>query len=284
MHALPPAPETASRTGTGKRTMADRISYTPLGESRADPATADFFMMDGLLDSRMSSGHPSNGDFYDEDVNVYLAGLLTGMVDARGEAADLVVPYDADLFELVRREPEPRVNFRRYRANADFILVSLGLFAGPAGRPPAAPALRITNESYAGRGAAYYAMAASYARETFRGPTAIGEVMEKLSRGFRTYVRILSVMKSERLDLLPRLSDGELYHLQRSALEEERRSCIPAARDEFLDAWSRHRKEGSHGSLASLEDAARRLRELDPGFSFEIDDIKLGNGHGTIVS
>jgi hypothetical protein len=264
--------------------MGDRISYTPLGESGAGPVPADYFMIDNLLDSRMSSGHPSNGDFYDEDVNVYLAGLLTGMVGARGETAGLVVPYDADLFELVRREPDPRVNFRRYRVNADFILVSLGLFAGPAPRlvPPAA--LRISNETYSGRGAAYYAMAASYARETFRGPSAIGEVMEKLSRGFEIYVRILSVMKSERLDLLPRLSDGELFHLQRSVMAEEKRSLIPAARDEFLDAWSRHRDEGSASSLAALEQAAGRLRELDPEFRLEIDDLKPGNRDGKIVS
>lgn len=264
--------------------MADRISYTPLGESGAGPAPADFFMIDRLLDGRMSSGNPSNGDFYDEDVNIYLAGLLTGMVCGHEEAARLVVPYDADLFELVRAEPDPRVNFHRYRVNADFLLVSLGLFGGPPGRPCQSPALRIGRESYAGRGSTYYGMAASYARETFRGPSAIGDVMGKLSLGFETYVRILSVMKSESLDLVPRITEGELYHLQRSVLDEERRALIPAARDEFLDAWSRHRDEGSTRSFADLARAAKRLRELDPEFRFEIGRTGAGDGHGTIES
>jgi hypothetical protein len=264
--------------------MAQRISYTPVGEGGAGPAPADFFMIDHLLESRMSSGHPSNGDFYDEDVNVYLAGLLTCMVGAHEETTGLVVSYDADLFELVRNEKDPRVNFRRYRANADFLLVSLGLFAGPGARTCQSPALGITNESYAGRGAAYYGMAASYAREAFRGPSAIGEVMEKLSRGFGTYVRILSVMKSEYLDLVPRLSEGEMYHLRRSVLEEERRAMIPAARDEFLDSYSRHRDEGTKESLADLRRAATRLRELDPSFEFDMDGMTDGGRHGTIGS
>lgn len=249
--------------------MAERISYIPVGERGGGAAPADFFMIDRLLDSRMSSGHPSNGEFYDEDVNVYLAGLLTGIVRAPAETAGLVVPYDADLFELVRREPDPRVNFRRYRANADFLLVSLGLFGGPAGRPCSSTVPRPTRESYAGRGASYYGLAASYARETFRGPSAIEAIMEKLSRGFGTYVRILSVMRGEYLGLRARLSDGELYHISRSALDGERRALLPEARDRFLDAYSRHREERTEGSLAELDRAAARLRELDSGFEFD---------------
>lgn len=251
-------------------------AYTPVGGKVSRPVPTGFYMLDRLLSSRIDCAYPSNRERYDEDVNIYLAGLLTALIysERHEQMARLVVPYDGELLELARRERDPRMNFQRYRANADFLLAYLGVFDNPTDVRPAPVSYRhMSREAYIGRGAAYYRLAWSYCMQAFRRRSAVSDVMEKLSRGFERYVRILSAMRGEYLNILPRLSDGEFYHLQRSILDEDRRRLIPAARDAFLDALSRLRRERSAEARIGLEERARELGSLDPSFRFDPDKL-----------
>jgi len=254
--------------------MAATSVYTPIGGKARGAVPSGFFMLDLLLETRSGCGYPSNREFYDEDVNVYLADLLTALVytERHAEMARLVVPYDVDLFELVARERDPRMNLLRYRVNGDFLLACLGIFDNPTTVRPAAESYRrLSRETFIGRGAAYYRLAWAYAVRTFRGPSALGEVMAKLSRGFERYVGVLGAMKGEYFNIFPRLGDGEIYHLQRSVLDEDRRRLLPAARDAFLDAFSRLGRERTREAREELERAVAELRELDPAFRFDLD-------------
>lgn len=241
----------------------------PLFRVTREPA--GFFMMDSFLRSRLERNFATNSDVFDEDVNVYIADLLTGFSDPRYHeaAASLVTPYDLGLNERIERAGDSRQRYRIYRINADFLLVSLGIFDNPKrSRPGSRAHLNLTRKSYIGRGKSYYRLAESYLRKAAFGKTATSEVLGKLSEGFENYVKVLGYMKGEYLNLFERISSGEFYHLERSVLNLDREKELRALRDRFLDAYSRYMKDRDFSSREELERAARDIRLLDPSFTF----------------
>lgn len=252
--------------------MESSTVYRPVGKGNTRPSPAYYYMMDNLLECRKESGFPSNREFFDEDVNVYLAGLLTSHVfgSAAGTTAGMIMPYDIPLFEAARDETDPRRRFNIYRANADHLLVRLGVFDNPSGRRPgSATHMTLTREAWIGRGKTYYRLAWACAAETFRRPTAIGNVMGKLSSGFERYVGVLSTMRSSCLNMIPRISNGEMFHLERSVLEEDRKKEVAALYDRFLDAWTTYRRSRTPDDRKKLDMVSEELKKADPSFSFD---------------
>jgi len=229
-------------------------------------------MIDNLLECRKEDGFPSNRDFFDEDVNVYLAGLLTSHIygSSAASTSGTIMRYDIPLFEAISGEEDPRKRFTIYRANADDLLLRLGVFDNPDGRRPgSASRITLTRETWIGRGASYYRLAWASAAETFRHPTAIGDVMGKLSTGFERYVGILSSMRSSCLNMIPHISDGEMFHLEREVIDEDRKKEVAALYDRFLDAWNAYRRSGGQEDRKRLETVSVELKRSDPSFSFD---------------
>lgn len=254
-----------------------RISntYTAIGPEK-DRGTSNtyFFMMNNLLYSRIESGFPSNDEYFDEDVNVYLAGLLASMIDPayHAAAARYIRTYDIQLYELVEAMEHDYTKYQAYKTNADFLLVSIGIFDNPLRmRQRSIPHMSNPRATYIGRGMAYYNLAESYCRETYRRNTAVGTVLGKLSSGFEKYLGILSLMRSEYLNLYRRITNGELYHLGHSIEHAGNRNERGILYDEFLDAYSSYRRKPSPESERVLDDLACRIRKLDPAFRFEMD-------------
>ncbi len=249
-------------------------AYAPISGSRvASPEKAHYFLMNALLYSRVEAGYPTNCERFDEDVNVYLAGILAERISPRGAAGP--PPLDAALFEAAERAGGPRPRFELYRASADALLVALGVFRNARGRRPgSAPHLSLPVRAYIGRGKTYYAVAASLAAALHRRPTAVVEVLEKLSRGFERYVDVLSYLGGEYLGIMRGLSTGELYHLERSAASARPRAGIGEAYDRFLDCYSSYRRNPSADAKRSLAAAVERLRELDPSFAFDMESFE----------
>ena len=252
--------------------MESSTAWRPVGRGRKRPSPAYYYMMDNLLDCRKESGFPSNRECFDEDVNVYLAGLLTSNIFGGYDSttASIIVPYDIPLFEIASGEDDPRRRFNIYRGNADDLLLRLGVFDNPQGRRPGSAAhMAMTREAWIGRGKSYYRQAWSCAAETFRRPTAIGDIMGKLSGGFEHYVEILSAMRSSCLNMIPHISDGEMFHLGKSVMAEERKKEIAALYDRFLDAWTAFNRSEGSVERTRLEKISEELRKADPSFSFD---------------
>lgn len=259
--------------------MALSTAFTPLGKADPESTRTCFFMMNNLLYSRMESGFPSNDEYFDEDVNVYIADLLTSLIQPEHHENLLkyVVPYDLSLFEKFDGENDPRMKFNAYRTNADFLLLSLGLFDNPKRvRPNSAVHMKMSPLSYIGRGKTYYSLAQSYLVQATCKQSAMADVMGKLSRGFEKYVKILSVLRSEYFNIIGRISDGELFHLENSAREEENSREIGSLYDEFLDAYSEYKKSGSDIARQAVDDAVEKLRAHDPSFNFNLDESAHG--------
>ena len=73
-------------------------------------------------------------------------------------------------------------------------------------------------------------------------------------------------MRSSCLNVLPSISDGEMFHLERSVLAEDRKKETAALYDALLDAWNVFRKSGSPEDREKLEKISGELGESDPSF------------------
>lgn len=258
-----------------RNTMAVSTRYTPLRITRTpSPEEAYFFMMNSLLHSRMEAGFPSNDICFDEDVNVYLASLLTSLIFPQGDDDGTrgVLSGDALLFETAEAAFGAREKYRMYRRSADRILISLGIFKNARlKRPDSVPHLALSDAAHIGRGKSYYAIARAYATQVHRRNTAIGDVLGKLSDGFERYLGVLSLMGGEHLNIFKQLSDGELFHLESAPRPMEKSAELALRYDRFLDLYSSYLANKSARTKEALIEAAREIRAMDPSFEFDID-------------
>ncbi len=246
--------------------------YIDLKESSRSIQPTYYFMINCLLYSRMETGLVSNQDFYDEDVNVYLAHLLHSFINPEyvEQSKKFLSKYDTDVFRRLANSSDARLKYLIYKTNADFLLVSIGIFDNPMAETAHRAKLQPSEEAYVGRGKTYYHFAYSYAQQIHRKNQGVSEVLEKLSVGFEKYLRILSHMRGEYLDLVKRLSQGEVYHLERSVDEASQQELLRVKQDELLELFSAWKKEPTSETEENLERVVGEIRQLNPSFKFEL--------------
>lgn len=259
-----------------------REHYLELPKTDRNLRPTYLFMMKCLLYSRMETGLVSNKDYYDEDVNVYIAHLLNSFIhpDFIERARPYLSKYDTEVFHRLSDSKDARLKYMLYKTNADFLLVSLGIFDNPEfdlsdGVPSKASSpdrlnLRPTEEAYVGRGRTYYRFAYSYSQQLHGKNRAVSDVLEKLSQGFDKYLRILAHMRGEYLDLLRRLSQGEIYHLERVVNESQRKEAVREKQDRVLDLYLEWKQTHDDDLRTRMNALLDEIRELDPSFRFDI--------------
>jgi hypothetical protein len=187
----------------------------------------------------------------------------------------------ASTTSALERSTDARLKYVIYKTNADFLLISIGVFDNPGQwlahrlphvQMPKNRAGEPTEEASMGRGKTYYHFAWSYSQQVNRGHPGITEVLEKLSVGFDRYIRVLSHMRGEYLDLMKALSTGEIYHLERNVNKEQERQDLKKCQDAFLDSWLAWRRTGTPESLDEVRKSAAVIRALDPEFQFHEDE------------
>jgi hypothetical protein len=249
--------------------------HTNVGpDNKRDVEPTFFFMLNCLLYSRMETGNPSNQDFYDEDVNMYLTNLLCSFMkpEYHRRAKKYLSRYDTNLFSKIERSSDARLKYTIYKTNADFLLISIGIFKNPGrGKTDSTPLFKNSEEAHMGRAKAYYNFAYTYSQSMFKKTTGISEVLEKLSKGFERYVEILSHMRGEYFNILERLSTGEIYHLEREIDKGQVSNELKALQDKFLDKYSEYLKDHDPKLKGELDEMVREIRRIDSSFNFHID-------------
>ena len=246
--------------------------YVDLKETSRDLQPTYHFMINCLLYSRMETGLVSNQEFYDEDVNVYLAHLLHSFINPEyvEQSKRFLSKYDTDVFRRLSTSSDARLKYMIYKTNADFLLISIGIFDNPGGTGAARAKLQPSEEAYIGRGKTYYHFAFSYAQQVHRKNQGVSEVLEKLSVGFEKYIRILSHMRGEYMDLLTRFSQGEVYHLERSVDEASQQELLRLKQDELLELYTAWQSTPNTETEQHLERVVGEIRQLNPDFRFQL--------------
>jgi len=227
------------------------------------------FMVHGLLSSRVQTGM-SDEDRPEEDVNIYLAHLLSEYLRPQHSLRiqEYVSHYDSSVFERVRTSTNTRFRYTVYKANADHILMMMGVFHNPGGGRPSTLPRRIDDETVLGRGRAYYDYAFTYSRCLHGRSSAITGVLGKLAFGFERYLRLLMHLRGEYLNLIDHLSPGDLFHLERGVLGID----VSKQRDLFLDAYVAWRRDPTPLHREQLLRQAAALHQLDPEFDFKLPE------------
>jgi hypothetical protein len=246
--------------------------YVDLKDTSRELQPTYYFMINCLLYSRMETGLVSNQDFYDEDVNVYLAHLLHSFInpDYVEQSRKFLSRYDTDVFRRLSNSTDARLKYLIYKTNADFLLVSIGIFDNPMAAEGHRSKIQPSEEAYIGRGKTYYHFAYSYGQQVHRKNAGVSEVLEKLSVGFEKYLRILSHMRGEYLDLMTRLSRGEVYHLERSVDEQQQQELLRMKQDELLELYTRWKDSPSAENEEHLERVVHEIKQINPEFKFEL--------------
>jgi len=260
----------------GAHNMNGSALYTEIEQNCNQPEKHEtsFYMMNQFLYSRLESNYPTNTSIYDEDVNIYIANLLTSMSNSgyHEMIRKYVIPYDIELNSHLQSVNSHREKYLFYRINADFLFLSTGLFNNPKmRRPDSTPYMNLSRQSYIGRARIYYKLAMSHLCKAARKRPAIADVLDKLSWDMENYLKVLSVMKVEYLNLHRSMSDGEAFHLQRSVLDIDREKVLKQLHDRFLDIYSEYRKDKNPELRKNLESIVNKITSLDPDFSFRID-------------
>ena len=80
-------------------------------------------------------------------------------------------------------------------------------------------------------------------------------------------------MRGEYLDLVERLSKGEVYHLERSVDEHSQQELLRMKQDELLELYSLWRNEPTREAEENLERVVSEIRQLNPEFKFELPKL-----------
>jgi hypothetical protein len=248
------------------------LAFDPAVSPSPSREDVGYFFINGFLLSRIDSALPSDLREFDEDVNVYTASLLASVVSGREEflRSDFVSFRDADVFARVQETKDHRLRYRVYKANADFLYVSLGLFSEGPSAPENPQSEDARTVRLTGRGKSYYHFASAYAERLFGRGAAIAEVMDKLSRNFETYTKVMVWMSGEYLHLVDRLSRGEVFHIERAVQERFENAHRVSKWDELLDSYAEWQKTHARDARRRLARAARELRRVDPGFTLRV--------------
>jgi hypothetical protein len=255
-----------------------RLATEPATDGPHMQATGEFLLR-CLLGARQEATLPSNQAGYDEDVNVYLVGLLERFLSSQyhDEARRYLHARDLDLLEDAQRSPNPRHVFQLYRVNADHLLLAIGLFHHVEGaHHPGNPLVHREPEDFIHRGGVYYHIASSNLRRLRRQVSGPEIAMRKLGDGFADYAAVLRRVRTSFFHLTERLGEGTLFHLSRRPPDPTQVSIGAEDRkglyDGFLDAFSAWRQQPGPQQLEVLRSATQRLREADPEFRFALPD------------
>ncbi len=210
------------------------VHFKHLDSGKID--TTESFFSDQFLRSRINSGVESNEDYdpilaegrndewcdqhwkdvkanelkYDEDVNQYITLTLADLANPKSLAFanQYTVGIDDDVGQIAVTLPEQIKTYFLYKINADFLLLSLGLFR---------PDTNILGEAYFDKGESYYFSAASNLKAVRGGRSGMSDVLEKLAGGFGKYVEILRYMKNSADNFLSfnfKFSKAEMQDLE----------------------------------------------------------------------
>lgn len=216
-------------------------------------------IMEMLLKTRLKLHMDTNREFYEEDVNTYLAALLVHYIDPiYFQGISPVLSHDdIDLYHAVAQTEDRAHLYWIYKVNADDLLVTMGLFH------------RMWQEERGNleRMKRYYSSASEYQRRIYGKRTAVGEIQEKLAGDTERYLTILGGVRTDYLHFIEGIQPEQMAaftkHLQ--ALEIE--LPLKAKKDEFLDAYSAWLRSSRDPQMRQrLQRLIQELRQLDPAF------------------
>lgn len=248
--------------------------YFDLGKRERDAVVG--YLLTSLLQARKTCQLPSNENYYDEDVNIYLAHLLLAscLPDYQALTKRYLTLNTSELFQTIEQNDDRVVRYFIYKVNADYLLVHLGIFNDlPSARQHA---FHKSERQYTEIAQSYYEQASQYNQLIYRKHTAIGDVLDKLAHHIDDYKRILGSIRDDFFNLNKKIvvpenqksETPDLFEKVIHSLELEQKQ------NEFLDLYSKWLESRSLDIAGKLETLAAEIKKIDPSFNFDVNSIR----------
>lgn len=253
--------------------MSESRIFTPFYDLKEQAeGKSGFFFLENILKARADLHLETGGNECDQELNVYIAGLLNSMVrtDSLLRQKPYISPFDNDVRLWLAEHPGLRSAYTAYRENADFGLLLNGLFNGHD-HDGSYHHIVMSDRNEHGRIALYYELAASALAHLQGNNTALVDVFETLSAHLDEILRILRYTARHYFDLLERMSDGSFFHLERELDEMSNRHLYEEKLDEFLKLYAEYKAQPSPAGRERLLSFAEELGNLNRDFRF--DDV-----------
>ncbi len=234
----------------------------------------NFFFLENVLKARIALDIGTGLHDYDEEVNVYVAYLLMSLVttDALIRAKPYISAYDGDVRKYLEEHPGARNEYRVYRENADYGLVAETVFSGQ--EHPGSYYERVLSErDESGRIALYYQLAASALSHLTCANTTLVHVLASIADNYGDVEKLLRKVSKDYFELIERLSDGSLYHMQLEAAGIAAKNDYDRRLDEFLKAYYEYTLNPTEEGRRQVMGLVEGLRALNKDFNF--DERKL---------
>lgn len=232
---------------------------------------ACFFFLEHVLKARADLNLESGRHPCDQELNVYIAGLLNSLLtnsESFLHAKSHVSAFDADVRAYIESHPGKRNEYIVYRDNADFGLVVLGLFEDYEHRG-SYKRIVISGEEDQGRVALYYELAASALAHLQGKSVSLVSVFEAMAEYMEEVLQILHRAAGAYFDIMERMSEGSAYHLGQEIKKMELENTYNHRLDEFLKLYSIYKENPCEEHRRKLLARAEELKSMNSDFRFD---------------
>lgn len=226
-----------------------------------------FFFLEHVLRARADLHMESGQHEYDQEINVYLAGLLNSLLDSGLFSKPYISPFDLQVRQYLEKHPGLRNEYNVYRDNADFGLIILGLFLGFEHKGSYQKSV-LSEVDEKGRISLYYEQAASALAHLQGRNLSLVTIFKELSEYLPEVIQILRHAASTYFDLVMRISNGSIYHLEKELNAADNKRIYSVKLDEFLKKYAAYKDNPTSELKKNIMELAEELRKLNEKFTF----------------
>jgi len=228
------------------------------------------FFLDTIIKARIALELETGSHDYDQEVNIYLAGLLHSLLSTGSQLVEK--PYisacDSDVASYVDRHPSNSERFLVYKDNADFGFLALSVFFKIFHRGSYHDrVLHNTDDSV--KIAFYYKMAANALDHVKHSRDVLGYTFYTLANNIHEYLTIVQKVAMDYFNFRESLSEGSIFHLHRELDSLERAAIYKGELENFLRLLTDYRKKPTGELKNEILAKIDTLKELKEDFSFD---------------
>jgi hypothetical protein len=226
-----------------------------------------YFTMSCMLYSSMSVA----GSSFESEVHGYLDRLHRALLDPAAGLREkrYLKRYDIDVLGRLAESSCCQLGYALYRGRTDVLITSVGLFAARQTFSRTTSRPTSLTDPRMGPSSGYYQFTFTYAHLVPSIRDSISDVLERLSVGFEKYLKILSHVRGDSLDLESLFRTADVHRIRRTVNEDLLRRELQQKQDAFLDLYWMWKQTGDAELVGQLHALADEIRLLNPSFAFE---------------
>jgi hypothetical protein len=229
-----------------------------------------YFFLEKLLNARIEMHLETGHHGFDEETNVYLADLMQTLFNS-----DILLlekpylsPFDFEIRKYLEDHPGLRTEYTVYKENADFGLISCGIFTDYEHEGSYHHRILADTDSSCRIGF-YYRVAGETLIHLRGSHDTLAQVLIEIGENIADAIALIKKISCDYFEILGRISEGTLFHMQKEVGELAEKKLFSTKLDDFLKTFADYKRSPEPGLRKSLLCAGQELARLNPQFRFD---------------